>query len=428
VERQKMLRLRHKLGKNHERPGAPRKMSVIASERVDDSLGAFVPGTRCRKKPTATGSLDGLSFAVKDLIDVAGYPTGAGNPDWLRDQAPATASAPVVGALLDCGATLEGKTVTDELAFSLEGCNAHYGTPINPACRDRVPGGSSSGSAAAVAGGLADFALGTDTGGSVRVPASFVGVFGMRPSHGAVSLQGVVPFAPSYDTVGWLTRDAGTLSKVGAALLPKRPPAPISRLVIVRDAFELALPPVATALLDALRRWPIDGETTLFGGEPQLWLECYRVLQGFEIWQTLGPWIETAHPRLGASIARRFADAAAITAAQAAQFRPIRKNLAARVRASVRDDTALVLPSAPCAALRRDSDEAAIGAFYQKALTLTSVAGHAGAPQINLPLCYDERCPVGVSIVGAPQNDLALLDLAGRLANISTIGRHCHGL
>lgn len=403
-------------------------MIAMASERVDDSLGAFLPGTRCRKQPTAAGSLDGLSFAVKDLIDVDGCPTGAGNPDWLRDQAPATASAPVVEALLDCGAALEGKTVTDELAFSLEGCNAHYGTPINPACPDRVPGGSSSGSAAAVAGGLVDFALGTDTGGSVRVPASFVGIYGMRPSHGAISLQGVVPFAPSYDTVGWLTRDAGTLSRVGAALLPKRPPAPISRLVLVRDAFELALPPVATALLDALRRWPIDGETTLFDGEPQLWLECYRVLQGFEIWQNLGPWIETAHPRLGAPIAPRFADAATITAAQAEQFRPIRTDLAARVRASVRDDTALVLPTAPCAALRRDSDQAAIGAFYQKALTLTSVAGHSGAPQINLPLCYDERCPVGVSILGAPQNDLALLDLAGRLADISRTGRLCHGL
>jgi amidase len=389
--------------------------TLVEHESDDDDLGAFVPGARCERKPTASGPLNGLRFAVKDLIDVAGYRTGGGNPDWLRDQTPAPRSAPVVEALLGGGASLTGKTVTDELAFSLEGRNAHYGTPINPACPERLPGGSSSGSAVAVAGRLVDFALGTDTGGSVRVPASFVGVFGMRPSHGSVSLAGVLPFAPSYDTVGWFARDADTLAKVGAVVLPKRQPAPISRLILVRDAFDLVAPSAASLLLEILNDWPIDGEAKIFNGEEHVWLECYRVLQGFDVWQSLGAWIAATKPRFGAAIAQRFADAATITLAEVENYRPVRASFAARVRALAPPDTALVVPTAPCAALRRDLDGAAIGAFYRRALALTSVAGHSGTPQINLPLCRDEGCPLGVSIIGAPGCDLALLDLAVRL-------------
>src|SRR5271170_2192254 len=168
-------------------------------------------------------------------------------PVGLASHPAASASAPVVDALLAAGARLAGKAVTDELAFSLEGVNAHYGTPVNPACPDRIPGGSSSGSAVAVAAGLVDFALGTDTGGSVRVPASFVGVCGFRPTHDAISLAGVVPFAPSYDTVGWFAGDAAMLSRVGGVLLPNASPRPIHRFRLVRDAIALADPEVAAA-------------------------------------------------------------------------------------------------------------------------------------------------------------------------------------
>jgi amidase len=388
-------------------------------EMTAHDLGAFV-GTACEQLATSAGLLDGLRFAVKDLIDIAGYRIGGGNPDWLRDQIPAAHSAPVVTTLLTNGASLAGKTITDELAFSLEGCNAHYGTPINPACPDRIPGGSSSGSAVAVAGGLVDFAIGTDTGGSVRVPASFVGVFGMRPTHGAVSLEGVVPFAPSYDTVGWFARDVGVLTNVGAILLPERTAPKITRLLLVRDAFDLADPSAATLLREAAKNWPIDGEVTIFDGEEETWRECYRVLQGREIWQTLGPWIAKAKPRFGENIAPRFADAATITAEQADHYRIVRDKFAARVNALTRHssgrNTALVIPTAPCAALERGADGPLISEFYRRALTLTPIAGHSGAPQISLPVGLDRGCPIGLSIVGAPGSDLALLDLAGQLA------------
>lgn len=390
-------------------------MQPVQQTESANDYGAFVPGHACRRAATGRGELDGLHFAVKDLIDVTGYCTGGGNPDWLRDQTPALDSAAAVKLLLAAGASLAGKTMTDELGFSLEGCNAHYGTPTNPACPDRVPGGSSSGSAVAVASGLVDFALGTDTGGSVRVPASFVGIYGFRPTHGAISLRGVVPFAPSYDTVGWFARETDLLSLIGSVLIsPSRTP-PIDRVFIVGDAFALADPLVARLLRERAARWPIAGEVSLFDGDEQTWYECYRVLQGAEIWQSLGPWIIRTMPHFGASIVPRFKDAAAVTVEQVEQYRPLRAKFAARLKAIVSPNTALAIPTAPCAALRRDADSAAIAEFYRRALTLTSVAGHTGAPQISVPVAREWDCPIGLSLIGAPGCDLALLDLAVRL-------------
>jgi amidase len=385
------------------------------SGRAD--FGAFIPGPRCVRAPTASGSLDGLTFAVKDLIDVAGTPTGGGNPDWLKAQSPAARSAPAVEALLAAGASLAGKTVTDELAFSLEGVNAHHGTPVNPACPDRIPGGSSSGSAVAVAAGLVDFAIGTDTGGSVRVPASFVGVCGFRPTHDAISLAGVVPFAPSYDTVGWFARDAAMLSRVGGVLLPKASPKPIHRFRLVRDAVALADASVATALRLACASFDIADEISLFAGQERQWLETYRVLQGAEIWTELGPWISSAKPRFGDKIAPRFVDAASITAADVARYRPIRVLIARRVREALGDGIGLLIPTAPCIALRLDAGEDEIGNFYRNALTLTSIAGHAGIPQISLPAGKVGGCPVGLSVLASPGHDRALLDLGARYAD-----------
>src|SRR5262249_46884684 len=199
------------------------------------------------------GPLAGTTFVAKDLYDVAGYRTGAGNPDWERTHPAATATAPAVLMLLEAGATLTGKSCTDELAFSLDGINVHYGTPLNPAFPDRLPGRSSSRSASAVAAGLVAFAIGTDTSGSIRVPASYCGIYGFRPSHGAVPVAGIVPLAPSFDTAGWLARDAGTLRRVGSVLLGRAlddavEDAAFPTLDVVEDAFELVDPRCAGTL------------------------------------------------------------------------------------------------------------------------------------------------------------------------------------
>ncbi len=390
----------------------------IAGSAAPD-FGAFVPGPRMTMAPTAAGPLSGLTFAVKDLIDVAGVRTGGGNPDWLKAQAPAATSAPAVAALLNAGATLNGKTITDELAFGLEGTNAHYGMPVNPVCPDRIPGGSSSGSGVAVAAHLVDFALGTDTGGSVRVPSSFVGVFGFRPTHGAVSLEGVIPFSPSYDTVGWFARDMATLSLVGDVLLPKADVVPIRKLVLVRDAFALADPDVSAMLRSRCEALGVSDEITLFDGAADDWLECYRVVQCAGIWQALGPWIDFAQPRFGEAVAQRFAEASSITPAEIARWTPIRASLAARVRATLGDGVGLVVPTAPRVALRRNAAPSEFSDFYPRALTLTSIAGHAGLPQISVPAGRVDGCPVGLSVLASPAHDRALLEIESPWANLA---------
>jgi amidase len=285
--------------------------SIACSAAPD--FGAFVPGPRMTMAPTAAGPLSGLTFAVKDLIDVAGVRTGGGNPDWLKAQAPAATSAPAVAALLAAGARLNGKTITDELAFGLEGTNVHYGMRSIQSARTGFPEARRAGLGFAVAAQLVDFALGTDTGGSVRVPSSFVGVFGFGRTHWRGIAEGVIPFSPSYDTVGWFARDITTLSCVGDVLLPKADVVPIRKLRLVRDAFALADPDVSAMLRSRCGALGVTDEITLFDGAADEWLECYRVVQCAGIWQALGPWIDSAHPRFGEAVAQRFAEASSIT-------------------------------------------------------------------------------------------------------------------
>lgn len=377
-----------------------------------NEYGAFVPGPRARLAPLGSGPLDGLTFVAKDLLDVAGYVTGGGNPDWASRQKPAMASAAAVDCLRRAGATLVGKTVTDELAFSLEGENEHYGTPVNPHAPDRLPGGSSSGSAVSVAAGLADLGLGTDTGGSVRVPASFCGLFGWRPSHGRVPLQGVVRFAPSYDTVGLLSRDGATLQVAAQCLLgtPMASP-PSARLLLATDAFALAEPDAAAALLDAARSFGIFEEVEVFAGRSADFLEAYATLQGLEIARELGEFL-AGNPIFGPTIKPRFDGARALDAAAGARWKAWRVETTVRLRHLLPTGTFLMLPSAPSIAPMRFLRDEAAGRFYDAALTLGSIAGHAGLPSVSLPIATLQGCPLGLAIVAASGEDEALLALA----------------
>lgn len=383
---------------------------------MTDDFGAFVPGPRARLAPLASGPLDGLTFVAKDLIDVAGYVTGGGNPDWARQQKPAARSAPVVDRLLRSGATLVGKTITDELAFSLEGENEHHGTPVNPRAPDRLPGGSSSGSAVAVAAKLADLGLGTDTGGSVRVPASFCGLFGYRPSHGRVSLEGVIRFAPSYDTVGLLTRNAVHLQLAAQCLLgtPTISP-PHGRLLLATDAFALAEPEAAIALKDATRFLGSFEEVNVFAGRPGDFLEAYAILQGLDIVREHSDFLDS-DPIFGATIKPRFDGVRALDLAAGGQWSSWRVETTVRLRQLLPPGTFLALPAAPSVAPLRFLRDEAAGRFYDAALTLGSIAGHAGLPAVSLPLATLHGCPLGLSLVAGPGEDEALLATAVKIA------------
>jgi amidase len=377
----------------------------------DADCGAFVPGGRRLIETGAAGPLRDVTFAVKDLIDVEGMVTGGGNPDWAADRTPATKNAIAVERLLSAGARFVGKTVTDELAFSLEGENAHYGTPVNPHAPERMPGGSSSGSAVAVAAGLADVALGTDTGGSVRVPAAFCGIYGFRPTHGRIPLDGVIPFSPGYDTVGWLARSGEMLARAGEALLTGKRGEMPTRFLIAEDIFEMIDPECAAPLRETAARWK-PSPVSAFDGAFEPWHASYRALQGREVWNNLGPWIAARRPRFGDAIAPRFADAASISDKEVTIASAFRIAQTARLRDLLPPGTALIVPTAPSLPLLKTAGGDERGAFYGKALAINAVAGHAGLPQLAMPAGALGGLPLSLSFIAARYEDERLLALA----------------
>ncbi|CAM9903264.1 unnamed protein product [Discosporangium mesarthrocarpum] len=389
-----------------------------------EEIGAFVPGTDVRIDGAAEGPLAGLSFAAKDIFDIAGFVTGCGNPDWARTHEPATATAGAVQLLLDAGATLVGKTITEELAFSLTGENAHYGAPVNVNAPGRVSGGSSSGSAAAVAAGLVDFALGSDTAGSVRVPASFCGIYGLRPTHGRVPIDHVMPLSPSLDTVGWFARDGGLLRDIGAVLLDAGQKSPAGQFLVAEDAMAAVAEPVREALMEAVER--LSGLL----GKPEgvtiadldasrgldRWAHVMRTLQGGEAWATHGAWIEAVKPNFGAAIADRFKAVSQVAAADIAECEPERAAITAHMEALLDDGVILAVPAAPGIAPLRGSSEEVLGKLRGDAQLITCIAGLARLPQISLPLCEIDGCPLALGLIAAPGNDGLLLDIAAEVS------------
>jgi amidase len=387
-----------------------------------DRLGAFVAQAPVVREGAPTGPLAGIPFGLKDLFHVAGIPTGFGHPAWLASHAVPQADAQILSRLLRAGARLVGKTHCDELCYSLNGENTHYGTPVNTAAPDRLPGGSSSGSAAAVAGGLVPFAIGSDTGGSVRVPASYCGVIGMRTTHGAVPLDGAVPFAPSYDTVGWFARDAALFEAVGHVLLgdAARAPARVPRRLIVgRDAFAHAVPQAARALQPALERVAerigTVTEAVVADAGIEAWMQDFRLIQGSEIWATHRDWLGSLNPAFGGGIRERFRWVSTLTDAQVEPARRRRIEIAVRLHALLADDAVLLIPTVPGAAPLRGTPVAELEAWRNRCLGLLCIAGHAGCPQVSLPLATVDGCPVGLSLIAAPGNDTMLLALARAL-------------
>lgn len=378
-------------------------MTAIASS-------PFAPEGDFRLDGAAGGPLAGLGVAVKDLFHIAGRRTGAGNPDWLDDHGPATETAPALARLLAAGAHVAGKVLTDELAYSLGGENHHYGTPPNPAAPGRSPGGSSSGSASAVALGLAEIGLGTDTGGSIRVPACWCGLWGLRPSWGAVPAAGLVPLAPRFDTVGWLTRDAETLARVGDILLPPGEAAPPARLLVADSLFALLPASARAALAPALEA--IGGEPAFI--DPALLAEgaeAFRILQGRDIWRVHGEWITRRKPAFGPGIAERFAWCATLTAEDEARA----EQAAARIRPlAPPPGTLLCLPTAPAPAPLIGAADPDLRA---RLMQLTCLAGLAGAPQLHLPAARLDGLPFGLSLMAAPGCDRSLLAAALSLSS-----------
>lgn len=434
---------------------------------LDNRYGAFIK-PELNVDPLGNGILDGLTFAVKDVFAVAGHRSSAGNPDWLRSHDRATGHAAAVSQLLLSGATLRGAAHTDELMYSLGGENHHYGTPMNPRAKGRIPGGSSSGSAVAVAAGSVDFALGTDTGGSIRVPSSYCGVYGFRPTHGAVNMQGVIPLSPSFDTVGWIADRVEVLQKVGEVLLETRSATEaiikdkdigkdvskemdkeieemnkktgkkmdkdinegvnkcngdegvdkikvkkMETLFVAADCWAFLDPEDTRALAKGLSRLSVGAEqiveAEIASEGLKLWMDVFRELQGSEIWATHGTWIEEEKPAFGPDIAARFSWAASLAGKDHTLALVKREEISARLRLLLAEDHFLVIPTVPGPAPQRGGSQEQLEMNRSGAMKLSCIAGLAGLPQVTLPMLSKSGLPLGLSVIGGHGQDLRLL-------------------
>ena len=369
----------------------------------------------------ATGStLAGATLAVKDVFDVAGMPTRAGSPGYGAHVPVPSITAAAVAALLAEGARVVGKTACCELAFSLMGRNAHYPRPLNRAAPDRLTGGSSSGSAAAVGWGEAMVATCTDTGGSIRAPASFCGLVGLRTTHGRVPLEGCVPLAPSFDTGGWF---AGTpeLFRATALASLEGGHAPLSERPRARTL------PALDALVDpaAAPEWARMRDAALAALGPPVTLDigvslddlywCFRRLQAVEAWFCHGPFVHENGPRMNADVRARFEWGRAVTAPEAGAAFDLRRGFAAWLADELEPDDVLVLPTVPGPAPLANAADDALGDMRERALRLLCMAGLAGLPQITLPLGTVDGAPFGLSLIGGRNTDVALIDLGARI-------------
>ncbi|KAJ9173959.1 hypothetical protein P3X46_017041 [Hevea brasiliensis] len=368
-------------------------------ERSSD-YGAFME--KFVLKPSSSSHelpLNGLTFAVKDIFDVNGFVTGFGNPDWARTHSAATSTAPAVLAILRGGATCVGKTVMDEMAYSLDGDNKHYGTPTNPCAPDRVPGVSSSGSAVAVGAKLVDFSLGTDTGGSVRVPASYYSILGFRPSHDAVSTAGVIPMAQSFDTVGWFARDPVILNRVGRILL-QLPDVDLVRprqIFIAEDCFQLSSIPnnrVSQVLVKSVEK--------LFG-------------RRYEFKNNHGEWVTTVKPDLGPGISERVWEAIQTTGESIDICYSVKAEIIATLTTLLEDFGILAIPTVPGRPPKLNTDPTTLEIFGAEASSLLSIAGLSGFCQVSIPLGMYNDVPVAISLLAKHGSDGFLLNVVETL-------------
>jgi len=389
--------------------------------KTRDRLNAFLDLPDVPVESTATGSLAGLTLGVKDIFDVKGYVTGCGNPDRFDEGKPATTTAPAVQKLLDAGARFIGKAQTEELAFAMIGQNVHFPNPVNPAAPDRVTGGSSSGSAAAVAGGLADIATGSDTGGSIRAPAGFCGLIGLRTTHGAISLQGTMPLASSFDTFGWFAGNADIYEKVGEVLLGSPPsPSRSFRLISLPALDELVAGPPEASAYGRMRNLvsnvlgPVNAaKQPPFAIDDLYW--ATRKLQAHEAWAAHGEWISVKGRRIGQAIYDRFAFGRTVSAADANDETKRRSDFRNAFSDLLGDDGILVLPTVPCAAPHADSMPEEKGAFREQAIRLLCWSGLSGFPQISLPLGSVGGAPFGISLLGPAGSDMTLIRLGRKV-------------
>ena len=366
--------------------------------------------------PGGRGALNGLNFAVKDMFDLKGRTCSFGTPDWKRTHAPAEETAPAVQRLLNGGAHLKYNACADELACSLDGINIHFGTPVNAQAPDRIPGGSSSGCASLVSRGEVDFALGTDTAGSVRVPASYCGIFGYRPSHDYISADGVCPLGVSFDTVGVFTREAELLERVAAVLLKEEMDYSNSEIMptnlIIPSNFASVLDPAVApymmAFVDEVKKRFVTVKEQNFYQHARDVYDIFSVVRAREAWQAHGEWLQAVKPNLAVTIRQRIYSCREVSDAAYQRSLAARSELLSRSDAVVDSNSFVCLPTTWGYPPLTSAGEGELQDNRNRNIVITTLASCYGFPQITIPIPAG-KMKAGVSIMGAKGSDKALL-------------------
>lgn len=390
----------------------------VSSEPPYDPLQAFVRENHIALKGVDNGSLAGLTFAAKDVFKILGSTYGNGHPEWLRTNSPDDFTASLITRLLESGADLVGKTVCDELCFSISGENWNYGSPLNPHDPRRFAGGSSSGSGAAAAGGLVDFSLGSDCLGSVRVPASYNGVLGLRPTYKRVPNDGEAPYCESMDVLAYMADNPNVFKKISEVILEEdkedKKEVKYKKLIIAEDCFNAVDKDVKAALMPAIDYIKKDlssvEEIEISPNGLDQWVDIFKIIQGYEVWESYGGWIKKYNPRLSRGPKQRLKRASKITLQQYKNAYSKRRAIIERVNNLVSDGGLLCLPTASSIAPLRNDPLKEINHKRKQSSSLLCISPLTGTPQLTLPMVKKDKMPLGISLIGEKDTDLSLVE------------------
>jgi amidase len=383
---------------------------------IIDSINAFTQLIPPATLKTQNEYLLGYSFAVKDVFDIKGFRTQAGNPDYFSQTSVASTTAPAVSILQEAGASLIGKTQTDELGGSLFGLNEHYGSPLNSHSPNRVPGGSSSGSAAAVAGNLVDFALGADTSGSVRAPASFCGIYGLRPTFGQIPTIGILPISPYLDTVGIFGQHPDVISQV-LNVYGIKEQGEIKRLKIIPSLVSSLQDSLKNPFLEKLKNIKqLTSSSTDFIIEEETlmrWSSVIRTIAMYGLWQVHKGWILNSNPTFGEIINDRLKMASSISYEDYTQALTRQKEIRIFMEDNLESGDVIVFPMVHDIPPLLSSSIAQLKEFALKASRHTCIAALSGFPEITVPLRnIKENGCLGMSFLGRAGEDASLTSFA----------------
>ncbi len=373
--------------------------------------------------PWSSGPLSGLQFAVSDLIDIEERPTGCGNPDWLEERPPAACNALCVDIILSSGGQCIGKTKADEFTFSLLGENSFSGTPLNPRAPERVPGGSSSGAASAVACGLVQFAISLDSGAATQVSANNCGLYGWRPRHGTVPMAGVLPIAPSFDTIGVVASTAASLGPV-AELLSSVIETPKLKgdveIFALTDAWAMVDKSIEDAMKSALAKLEQSAARKVSelslkricsedsGNDLHSWYQTYLQLYCMESWSSIGTWIESKRPELGAEAKVNVHRARLTDRSESAKYFRKRETYSRAINEFLGDKKIICIPScselAPSKGFIASKNDP--GDYYPTMLSLASISAVGRLAELTVPLGEQNGVPIGLSLLAADESIL----------------------